>query len=612
MDTIKLVIWDLDETFWAGTLSEGGIQYCPRNHDLVVELTRRGIVNSVCSKNDLAAARAVLEGQNIWTYFVFPKIDWLPKGEMIARTLEEMGLRAPNVLFVDDNPQNLEEARFYNAGIQVATPDVLATLLDQPEARGKDDRELSRLKQYQLLEKKVGDRQQFSSSNEDFLRQCQIQVEVRDDCHVVFDRLLEMIQRTNQLNFTKRPLDATQLRGLIDDPAYRCAYVKVRDRYGDYGIAGFYALTNHRLEQFLFSCRILNMGVERWIYDTLGRPVLDVAGDVSDDPKKLPVPDWIQPLSATGPLEDTTEAADRLPRILLKGGCDLEQVIDFLGRHGAIEGEFNFVTNTGAVARGDHSEVLRRCELDLPARYADVFAKVPFLDSKMYDSQFFSGRHDVYVFSALMDMTQGLYRYRDTDWLVPYGDLDVDITDPAHWELAIDRNESLSREFLTWFREHFRFEGRLSEATFRDNLHWLCGRISPAHQLILINGAEIVLPHAYERDRHDLHARMNAVLAEVAADYGHVDVCDVRKFASTPADVTNNIRHYRRGVYHKMAGEIRELIVERWSLASNPAANMLHDALAFVSGFGRDALWRAVKRLRRTRTNPPAALRKLR
>jgi hypothetical protein len=100
---------------------------------------------------------------------------------------------------------------------------------------------------------------------------------------------------------------------------------------------------------------------------------------------------------------------------------------------------------------------------------------------------------------------------------------------------------------------------------------------------------------------------MNAVLAGVAAEYPHVDVCDVRQFASTRADVIDNIRHYRRGVYYKIAGEIRDLITERWSLASNPAANMLHDALAYVSGIGRDALWRAVKRLRGTRKSPPAA-----
>ena len=51
---IKLVIWDLDDTFWQGILSEGEINPIHENCILVKELSRRGIVNSICSKNDFA------------------------------------------------------------------------------------------------------------------------------------------------------------------------------------------------------------------------------------------------------------------------------------------------------------------------------------------------------------------------------------------------------------------------------------------------------------------------------------------------------------------------------------------------------------------------------
>ena len=58
-EPVRLVIWDLDETFWQGTLTEGGIQYDRTIHDIVVELARR-IVSSICSKNDFAAVKAIL------------------------------------------------------------------------------------------------------------------------------------------------------------------------------------------------------------------------------------------------------------------------------------------------------------------------------------------------------------------------------------------------------------------------------------------------------------------------------------------------------------------------------------------------------------------------
>ena len=51
-DKIKLVIWDLDETFWKGTFSEGTVEIPDFNRCLIAMLTDIGIVNSICSKND--------------------------------------------------------------------------------------------------------------------------------------------------------------------------------------------------------------------------------------------------------------------------------------------------------------------------------------------------------------------------------------------------------------------------------------------------------------------------------------------------------------------------------------------------------------------------------
>lgn len=78
-DTIKLVIWDLDDTFWAGTLSEGAVTAISRNIDIVQRLTYRGIINSIASKNDFDSARDKLIELGVWEYFVFPQIVWHPR-----------------------------------------------------------------------------------------------------------------------------------------------------------------------------------------------------------------------------------------------------------------------------------------------------------------------------------------------------------------------------------------------------------------------------------------------------------------------------------------------------------------------------------------------------
>ena len=60
-EIIKLIIWDLDDTFWRGTLSEGYVSPIPENISLLHILTDRGVVNSICSKNDYEQTVAKLE-----------------------------------------------------------------------------------------------------------------------------------------------------------------------------------------------------------------------------------------------------------------------------------------------------------------------------------------------------------------------------------------------------------------------------------------------------------------------------------------------------------------------------------------------------------------------
>src|ERR1041385_6997326 len=210
-DKVKLIVWDLDDTFWEGTLEEGGITPIDSNLALVRELCRRGIISSICSKNDHARTKTKLEELGIWDHFVFPAISFAPKGKAIAQMIEAAALRPQNVLFIDDNPINREEVKFFNPEIMTAHPtEVLSTLLEHPHLAGKPDPELTRLKQYQFLQRKVEEREASDLSNEDFLRASNLQVTIDQDVLENFDRVVELINRTNQLNYTKRRLNTEE------------------------------------------------------------------------------------------------------------------------------------------------------------------------------------------------------------------------------------------------------------------------------------------------------------------------------------------------------------------------------------------------------------------
>ena len=75
-ENIRLVIWDLDETFWKGTLTEGQITWVDEYADIVKSLAARGIISSICSKNDFEPTMQVIKAWQLDSYFIFPSIDW--------------------------------------------------------------------------------------------------------------------------------------------------------------------------------------------------------------------------------------------------------------------------------------------------------------------------------------------------------------------------------------------------------------------------------------------------------------------------------------------------------------------------------------------------------
>jgi len=307
-----------------------------------VALSKRGIINSICSKNDYDQARAKLTELGVWEHFVFPRISFNPKGKAVAELIEDAALRPQNVLFIDDNRSNLEEVKFFNPGIMTGHPDdLLDGLLDHPHLAGKPDPEMSRLKQYQFLQQKVDERSSSSLSNEEFLRASNIRVTIDYDIESNMDRILELINRTNQLNYTKKrvetPEDVAEFRGYLNKFGFYAGCVSAADNYGDYGLIGFFLGQQRPNKKFLlyfaFSCRTMNMGIEQYIYETLNRPDIEIVGPVSYGLDTHDTIDWIN----TG--ESSQDGANKSgndgavtpanSKLLLLGGCDLLQLASY-------------------------------------------------------------------------------------------------------------------------------------------------------------------------------------------------------------------------------------------------------------------------------------------
>jgi FkbH-like protein len=352
---VKLVVWDLDETFWRGTLTEEGIAPVQRNLDIVAELPKRGILNSICSKNDHDQTKAKLVELGVWDWFVFPAISFNPKGKAVAEMIEGAALRAENVLFIDDNKLNLEEVKFFNPGIMTAHPDeVLEGLLDHPNLAGKPDPELTRLNQYKFLQRKVEERSSSALSNDEFLRTSNIRVTIDYEVEKNFNRIVELINRANQLNYTKVRLntdeEVEQFRKWVTGFGFHAGCVRAVDNYGDYGLIGFFLVKQRakgkRLVHFVFSCRTMNMGIEQFVYESLEQPEIEVVGPVSYGLETHERIDWIN----TGGEDADSGAKASDSKLVLIGGCHLLQLASYCSNN---RSEFVNIMRNGAAVRFD-------------------------------------------------------------------------------------------------------------------------------------------------------------------------------------------------------------------------------------------------------------------
>lgn len=561
---IKLVIWDLDETFWKGVLSDHTVSVIEENIELIKNMTDAGVINSICSKNDPRQVTEFLEGLGIWNLFVFPSVNWSPKGERVDQIVQQMNLRSVNVLFLDDNNTNRAEVASVCQGILTANIDLLPELQDYYRSAPKTDRSHSRLEQYRVLERKTAFKATIGS-NQEFLRKCNIRVDIRRDCDNHTERLAELIQRSNQLNFTKVRSSADELTALFRDPTVDCGYVEVKDNFGLYGIVGFFAKKENNLIHYVFSCRTLNMGVEQYVYHYLGCPRVEIVGDVSSSLED-PCPDWINQ-EKTYQSHAAKTAAKGI--IVIKGPCDMQLMFSFMKETKNIHTEFVYVNNRGiSIEQGNHTtHIVESKTLDDNTKNR-LAHDLPFGDRGMFRTAVYDPSVQWILLSMLTDANLGVYREKTTGAMVAFGEYTNDLTDEANWSKLMNKelftaNCVFTAEQLKRIRSDYDYCGRLEPEQVMNNLRFIYDHIAPSANLVLFLGSELPYENntqpAY-RDRHLYHRSINQLIREWAAVTARVFILDANQYVKNQTDYSNNINHFTKEVYYKMTQDFLNMV----------------------------------------------------
>lgn len=478
---IKLVIWDLDNTIWKGSLAEGDKPEPIEDFiDIIRSISLKGIVNSICSYNNYEEAKNLLENLGIWKYFVFPKINFLPKGPMVKQILEEMHLRDENVIFIDDDYKNHLSVKYHNPLIKTLNPETGIKYLKELKKILNEDKNLKRLCQYKLLEQKQKEQKKYVS-NIEFLKQSNIVIKFIPLKEDLIDRTYELITRTNQLNFTKQRISKEDLHDIFLDKSLQSYLVNVKDNYGDYGLAGFYVLDKKRtLIHYTFSCRIMNMGVEQFVYQHLGFPNINLVGDTAVKLKKDITVDYIKILEKDiiYPQEELFSNIinpESKLNIFSNTTCDFELSLKYLLKtyHNVqISNAFYDKLRKGHIS----TEHIRSC-LEMSEQDKN-FCKKYFLNYDI-DNAFkfypFEKEYDYIIFSCFDDIEFKQYKNKNNNFCINY--YDYDITN------AINPN---IKNKTKWFNDNFYDGEKISRERFYDNLIWISNHISQKTKIMLL------------------------------------------------------------------------------------------------------------------------------
>lgn len=579
---IKLVIWDLDDTFWNGTISEGEVNVSEENIQLIHHLTDLGVVNSICSKNDYDVVKNKLEELELWELFVFPSINWNPKGGRIKQLISDMNLRPVNVLFIDDNTSNLEEARYFCPEIMTLNVNDILSFYQESMQHSKSDKTHKRLKQYKILEEKQHQKDKFTS-NEEFLFDSNIQLVFGYDCQKNIERIFDLVWRSNQLNFTKIRSTKTELMNLFSDESYDTGYVSVNDKFGDYGIVGFYALKDNTLIHFCFSCRTLGMGIEQYVYNKLGRPLLNINGEVISDLSMKELPKWInqKEIITNNTSFETNE--EQSHSVLVKGPCDLYQIVPYIKNKDLIDTDFTFVNSEGISieSTGHTTHLVEALRLNDEEKNV-VISEVPFADKKIYSDDLYKNKYKLIIMSVLSDANLGVYRRKKTGQLVAFLEGYHPITDRKNWNDYIQgkfytAGFQFTTEFLESFQEKYEFIGINSPEQILENLTYISHHLPENCILAVLLGGELYYEKnqfpAYE-NRHIVHKAINDVI-RLHANELSIKLIDVNKYLVDQNSFYDHFNHYTKPVYSQLASEIVDIINENTDINTKETSKLV-------------------------------------
>jgi len=292
---IKIIATDADGTLWKGVIGENGEteievgrDYPGRvyfNYQMFLKGKKEsGIILALVTKNnpqdiiDFFSARPDMPLR--LEDFTIIKASWESKAKSILEISNETKVLMDSILFIDDSEIEIDV-------VNKSLPEVTTLLLSKKD----EDRELQLaelpikwsggstyedLNRTEMLKANLIRKEILENSHPvDFLDNLNLELSIgvissREDTR--FERILQLINKTNQFNMTALRYTAEELTFIIQNGTV--FYAELRDRFGEYGLIAVaiieYENTNTAvILNYLLSCRALGRKVEEIFFQEI-------------------------------------------------------------------------------------------------------------------------------------------------------------------------------------------------------------------------------------------------------------------------------------------------------------------------------------------------------
>jgi FkbH-like protein len=286
----KCLVLDLDNTLWGGVIGDDGLDGIVLGQgsalgegfvavqEYAKDLARRGVILAVSSKNDEANAveafekhpEMVLRLTDIASF----RANWQDKAANIRAIAEDLSIGVDSLVFLDDNPfeRNLVREQLPMVAVPEVPDDdpalVPGVLADAGyfESLGITAEDRERTAQYQ--ENRAREQLRASTTDmESYLRQLEMRMIWNRFDRVGLQRVVQLINKTNQFNLTTRRHTESDVLAIMADEKSFGLQIRLLDRFGDNGIIAIVigrmlAPGDVTIDTWLMSCRVLGRGVE--------------------------------------------------------------------------------------------------------------------------------------------------------------------------------------------------------------------------------------------------------------------------------------------------------------------------------------------------------------